>query len=325
MEDLARPEEAARRRAGEATRDERSSPAAELDLVGPVARRWRLLVLVTVAAAVLGLLVSVVTSPVYRGSASLLVGDFDTGEVSINDVRAMESLTATYADIARREPVLAGAARDVGLGDWRQLRDAVHVRVPDASPQVIEISVEGEDREQVKHIAGVVATRLVDYFDETSGGNDFVGPQLRKLEELITEGEGRVDQLRAEQTEAGATAPSSLQAEIDRTQAQVTEWRNNYASFKELTSPSSSADIRVLDQADVTREPIRPSILLNTAIAGGAGFLLALAVIHLLEGRQRRPEGGGEHATGSEETAPAGASPETTPQPPARHDLAPQR
>jgi len=242
---------------------------------------WALLVVLTVAGAVAGFVVSSAMTPVYKGTASVLVGDFDNGEVNNNEIQAMQSLTATYADIGRREPVLSGAAQDLGLGNWRELRKSVHVVVPKESPQVIEVSVEGSNRSEVQRAAGAIADRLLEYVDPTSGASDFVTPQLRRLEDAIKDSEDRLDELRAEQKKLGTDAPDSLNLEIRQTQTQIAAWQNNYAAFKELRSTSSQIAIRELDHADAARTPVRPDTRFNTLIGGFVGLLLGLAIVYL--------------------------------------------
>jgi capsular polysaccharide biosynthesis protein len=253
-------------------------------------------------------------SPVYEGTASLLVGDFSNGDVNNTEIQAMQSLTATYADIARREPVLSGAARDVGMtGGWRALDRSVTVRVPKESPQVIEIAVDGSSRERVIEIAGAVANRLVRYVDGMSAGSDFVSPQLRRLEQTIEKADTHLDELRARQQAEGADAPSSLETEINRTQDDIAEWQGNYASLMELASTSSHAAIRPLDSANAARSPVRPNIRFNTLIAELAGFLLALAIVYLLDSRRRPDDETGKHVAESPLLVPPTPSQVTIP------------
>ncbi len=261
----------------------------DFDFVGALRRRWVLVVVLTVVGAALGYGASTAMSPVYEGTASLLVGDFEDGSVSNNEVLAMQSLTATYADIARREPVLSEAAKDLPDTDWRQLRKTAHIRVPNESPQVVEITVEAGNRAWAAKAAGAIANSLVGFVDQTSGGNDFVSPQLERLEQAIEEDQQRVDDLQAQQkAEEGTPAPDALAREIERTQTQIALWQDNYASFKEIASTSSHVEIRQLGPAEADPTPVSPDLRFNTVMAGGFGFLLALAISYLLESRDRR-------------------------------------
>jgi capsular polysaccharide biosynthesis protein len=268
---------------------DRVEPSRDFDFIGALGRRWVLVVVLTVLGGLAGYGASTAMSPVYAGTASLLIGDFEDGNVSNNEILAMQSLTATYADIARREPVLSGAADELGPGtDWRQLRKAAHIRVPNESPQVVEITVEASNRAWAAKAAGAIANSIVGFVDQTSGGNDFVSPQLDRLEQAIEDDQRRVDDLQAQQEAAGASAPDSLAREIERTQTQIALWQDNYASFKEIASTSSHVEIRDLGPAEADPTPVSPDLRFNTVMAAGFGFLLALAICYLLESRDRR-------------------------------------
>lgn len=268
---------------------DRVESTKDFDFVGALRRRWVLVVVLTLLGAVAGYGASTAMSPVYQGTASLLIGDFQDGNVSNNEILAMQSLTATYADIARREPVLAGAASALGSKtDWRQLRKAAQIRVPNESPQVVDITVEASNRAWAAEAAGAIRKSLMGFIDQTSGGSDFVSPQLRRLEQAIVDDQQRVDDLQAQQAAAGASAPVSLAREIERTQAQIAAWQDNYASFKAISSTSSHVGIRTLGNAEATPTPVSPNIRFNTVMAGGFGFLLAMAISYLLESRDRR-------------------------------------
>jgi capsular polysaccharide biosynthesis protein len=267
-------------------------PTDGIDFIDAMRRRWLLLIVAAVAGAALGLGASMAMSPVYEGTASLLVGDFEDGNVSNNEILAMQSLAATYADIARREPVLSRAAKDLGPGaDWHRLRASGHVRVPNESPQVIEITVGGTSRRWAARAAGAIASSLEGFVHRTSGGQDFVSPQLQRLEQAIERDQNRLDELQSQQDKAGSSAPDSLSREITRTQAQIAAWQDNYASFRELASTSSHVAIRRLGPAEATSTPVSPDIRFNTVMGGGLGLLLALAMVYLLEARRRRGSG----------------------------------
>lgn len=262
--------------------------------VAAVRRRWLLVVLLTVLGAGIGYGASTMMTPVYRGDASLLVGDFKDGNVSNNEILAMQSLTATYADIARRQPVLAAAARELGSGvSWQQLSAAADIRVPKESPQVVEISVEGDTPAWAAKAAGAIAKHLVGFVDQTSGGTDFVTPQLRRLERDIDEGQKRVDRLRAEQASAEPQQAAELERDIERTQQQIAAWQDNYVSFEEMAATSGHVAIRALGPAEATSSPVRPNTMFNTLVAMFAGLLLALAGAYVLESRGRRPDSPG--------------------------------
>jgi uncharacterized protein involved in exopolysaccharide biosynthesis len=216
----------------------------------------------------------------------------------------MKSLAATYADIARRAPVLSSAAQELGLTtDWSGLSKSVEIRVPDASPQVIEITTRSGSAVRAQNIAAAISASLVGYANQTRDDAEFVSPQLVDLEQAIEDGQQEIGALQERQRTMGNRAPASLQSEILRLQEQVSAWRSNYASFKQLASSSSHVGVRELDPASVSPEPVSPDIGFNTVMGGFAGLLLGLALAYLLEARTSRQ-------TGSEpESSPMQGSP----------------
>lgn len=267
----------------------------DLNIVGALLRRWALVVLLTSLGAIAGYGASQQMSPVYEGTASLLVGDFDNSDVSSNEIEAMQSLASTYADIARRAPVLTEVVDDLGLSmSWTDLSKSVHIRVPDQSPQVIEITVEGSSARWAKSVSGAVSRSLVDYVDQTTGQADFVSPQLRELETSIEAAQRTTEDLLTRQERMGVAAPASLERQVRLAQDRVAKLRSSYASFKQLASSSSHVAIRVLDPADAGRDPVSPVTRFNTLMAGFVGFLLALATAYLLESRRNQHPGSDE-------------------------------
>lgn len=260
----------------------------DLDIGGLLRGRLFRLALAMFLGAALGFGVSLVMSPVYQGTADLLVGDFSSGDVTSNDITAMQSLTATYADIGRREPVLEAAAKDLGPGtDWHTLSSTVEIYVPKESPQVIEISVQGANPEHLRRVAGAVARSLVGYVGRTeSGSTDFVSAQLHRLQDSIDAGEAQLEKLQAEQRSGSASSAADLATSINRVQTQLNQSRSNYAAFRELASTSGHVSIQPLGAAYAPKTPVSPNIVFNTAVGGFVGLLLGLAVLYLLSVRR---------------------------------------
>ena len=258
-----------------------------VDFLGAVRRRWLPLLTVTLVATTLGFLASLAMPRVYQGSASVLVGDFAGDSVTINTVQASQSLASTYADVARREPILAPVAKQLGLESWRSFAERVHVRVPRESQQVIEINVKGSKPAEAEAAARAVAARLLQYAADRQGGPNFVQPQLTRLEASIDAAWKRIDELQKQQD--AATAPLArreIQKEIDLVEEQISSMQRNYRDFKALLPSSSNVAVRPLDPAYASNGPISPNVRFNTVIAGFVGLVIALAALYLWESRR---------------------------------------
>ena len=88
---------------------------------------WWLIVLLTVVAAATSYAVSLRETAVYQATTTLMVGqsirsvDLDRGDILTSQI-----LARTYADMARRQPVLHGVVERLSLNDsWRGLRKRV--------------------------------------------------------------------------------------------------------------------------------------------------------------------------------------------------------
>ena len=264
----------------------------DVDFLGAVRRRWKLLLVVTVICAALGFVYSETSPRVYEGSASLLVGEFGGDNVSNNDVQASQALAALYADVARREPILGPVAAQLGYQNWHTLLRQTHVRVPRESPQVIEITVDGRRPGLVKDAAGEIANGLMKYAaDRNSGGHNFIQPQITRLEQSIEATDARVQALTKQRdASTSPTEQADLQKQIDDLQQEISSLRGNYVDFKALLPSSSNVVVRKLDPAYASNDPISPDVKYNTVIAGFVGLVLALAVLYLIEARRRRPD-----------------------------------
>jgi capsular polysaccharide biosynthesis protein len=108
-----------------------------------VLKRWWVLVLVLIFTLAIGFGVTRQQEPVYKATASILVGQsLQTTNISTQDFRTSEELAQTYAALAQRQPVLEGTVEALGLDTrWQRLRGAVSAKlVPNT--QLVEVTVE---------------------------------------------------------------------------------------------------------------------------------------------------------------------------------------
>ena len=85
-----------------------------------------------------------------------MVGEVFTGSPDDDSVKASQALAASYADLARREPVLAPVAAELGLGDWRLLQTKVHSQPGDKNPLLIQIIATAASSLQAEKLAEAV-------------------------------------------------------------------------------------------------------------------------------------------------------------------------
>jgi capsular polysaccharide biosynthesis protein len=259
------------------------------DLVMSAVRRWPLVVAFTCLGAVIGFLASLAMPRVYEANVSLMVGQFGSGDVTINDVKAVQSLAATYTDLVRRQPVMEAVVSDLGLPiSWRELVKDVHSKIPREDPQVIDITVEASSASSAARIAASVARKLVSVTEAgNAAGSTFLQSQLTELQSDIDSISTRLQALRAKL--AGPSTPRlDVQREIDDLHSQLTQDQQNYATFRAMISPASSAKVTLLDSAHASNEAVRPNTTFNTVIVAFVGLVLGVAFAYLLAARRRR-------------------------------------
>jgi capsular polysaccharide biosynthesis protein len=84
-------------------------------LANGLRRRWKLLVGLTMLAGIMGYAASVATAPAYVATTSVLFGATAGPGVNNSAVKASQSMTQMFVDLARRQPVLQGAVSDLKL------------------------------------------------------------------------------------------------------------------------------------------------------------------------------------------------------------------
>ena len=261
-------------------------------IVNVVLRRWWLVLLLTMLTAVAGYVISQQLKPIYQATTSVIVGQsIQATNLDSRDIQTSERLALSYADIARRQPILQAVNVALNLDyTWQNLRNRVKVKlVPDT--QLLEITVEADSREEAVLIADEIAQQLIllspaslqNQEDETV--SPFVKQRLQDLQIKIETNQETLNALTQAHNSASTIEQKAvIQTDIDDLESRLAEWENTYTKFLTFVGNEKSANyIAVVENAHAKRSPIRPSIRLNTAVAGTVGFVLALGVIFLLE------------------------------------------
>ncbi|HCB49322.1 MAG TPA: hypothetical protein DEP47_07335 [Chloroflexi bacterium] len=255
-------------------------------------RRWWLVLLTALVAAGIGYVVSQSQDRVYRATTSVIVGQsIQATQLDSRDIQTSERLALTYADIARRQPVLEAVIVSLDLDyAWQNLRNRVRVDlVPDT--QLLEISVDASSREEAISIADELAQQLILISPtslqspEDENARLFVQERLQDLQKKIEASQARLDELASAMDVAPTPEEKSqIQAEMNDLEGILVEWENTYARFLQFIGGEESANyIAVVDKAHARLNPVRPTIRLNTLVAGLVGFILALGVIFILD------------------------------------------
>jgi capsular polysaccharide biosynthesis protein len=257
-------------------------------------RRLSLILLLTLLGAGAGYTVAATMEPVYRATGSILVGrPFQAANPNKEYIEASQQIAQAYADIATRQPVLEGVIDDLGSPiTWTQLRDRVSVEVPADNPQLILVAVDASSPGAAARILNELLDSVVQLSPaksklEDREIQDFVNSRLETLQRDIRERQRRIDKLELALSDAALEDVDDLQAQIDANQELVIQWQTNYSALLNFFGQDASPnDLQVLKDSGHGSGPVRPVVPLYTALVGGAGFFVGLALAYALEFRR---------------------------------------
>ena len=264
-----------------------------------------MLVMVTAISATLSYVFSKRQPPVYQATTTMIIGQiFQSTRPDRADIQTSEALVQTYADIARRQPVLQGVVETLNLDESLQdLRESVQVE-PVTGTQLFQVQVESNSPEKARAIADEVAHQLIllspTNIDsrENDTGFSFIRQQTENLEERIIGGQERVKVIAAGIAELQARVQAlrgaditilmaelaELQNEKTNLEGSITEWGKTYAELITYLEPERSSNyLSIVEPAQTNSRPVRPRVQLLTLIGSILGACLAFGLIFLLE------------------------------------------
>ncbi|MFQ5610863.1 MAG: polysaccharide biosynthesis tyrosine autokinase [Anaerolineae bacterium] len=255
-------------------------------------RWWWLIALSTGIAAVTSYVASLQQPRIYKATTTLIVGQvIQKANPTGQDFYTTERLAQSYAQVARRQPILQAAIESLGLQmSWQSLKERSNIQ-PLQGTQLLEISVLDNSPERAKAIADEVAHQLI-LQSPTSPENQarqergtFVQAQLDDLEARIAAAQARIKDLEAELATAfSARQIQDLQTEISNLQTLITGWQANYAELLSFLEGGDSPNyLAVIEPAQLPAVPVSPKVRLNVLLAAALGLALALGGVFLLE------------------------------------------
>jgi non-specific protein-tyrosine kinase len=260
--------------------------------VGIVMKWWWLLILVTAMAVVTGYGVSQRQPRVYQSSTTIMVGQsIRATELDSRDIQTSERLALTYANLARRQPVLQGVVDRLNLSDtWKRLKNRVKV-TPVEDTQLLEIRVEANSPEEAQVTADEIAHQLI-LMSPTALENQEENESQRLVRQRLEDLQARIEAGQAKHTALEAAMANSLSAkqvqdlqfEINALESLIAGWENNYTQLLIFVESNKSPNyLTVVEPAQANPDPIRPRVRLNMLLAGVLGLCLALGLIFVLE------------------------------------------
>ena len=254
-------------------------------------RRWWLLLASALLFGAAGYLYSIRQMPVYQATTSLIVGSpIQDTNLNRNDLQVSQQLALTYADIARRQPVMQNTIENLQLPiGWSQLRGRVRAQLV-GDTQLLELKVEASTPAEAQLIADEVARQLVSISpsgkQRDQAEDEFARNRLFVLRDKIEKAQMQIEQLEGDLINSiGISANAvAVEEQIVALEGLIARWESNYAQLlSSLNEGRAVNDLTVLENALASAKPIRPRTGTNTLIAALFGLGLAVGLVLLKE------------------------------------------
>jgi non-specific protein-tyrosine kinase len=262
----------------------------DIKLYARLAWRWLwLVVLCALVGGVSAYLVSLGMTPTYQAASKVMINEARTPtSTNYNDILASERVARTYADLMRRETVLAEALVRLGLDPLLADTEISAVTVtPVRDTQLVALTVEGPNPQLVAAVANTLPAVFVDELRkiQVSRFAESKVSLAEQLEELNHQVE--TTKLQLAELEIQRTAQEEL--EYTRLGSALAQYQSSYANLLQsyetlrLTEAQSTDTIVLIEPAAIPDDPVRPRVLVNTLLAAVVAALGALGVVFLIE------------------------------------------
>ena len=252
-----------------------AADAARLSIIWQVLRqRWRLLIVVAALGALVGAGVSLVFSPGYQTSASVL----------LQGPRNPDELL-TEAQVAHSSVVLDRAAAALRWDrSGTELADDVTAAVADGN--IVEITAMGDTPEHAQQLADRVAQEYVTFSTQLMANTADASAQVSQeqqetLRQQIIETNQRISELHNSAGQGQTIDSVGVRTELESLRTALSQ---AVAKLDELDAVSGQAKMVVMGAAERPAGPAAPTM--THFVAGGAGLFFLLGLFgHLLMAR----------------------------------------
>jgi polysaccharide biosynthesis transport protein len=219
----------------------------------------------------------------YEAKATLIVGQsLSAVNPDYTQLLASERLSATYAVVATKRPILDAVIKQLGLVETSdELSKQVRADAPLEST-LLTISAQDVDPTRAAALANALAEQLI------AASPAIQGRQAEFQESIDADLKATQDQINT--TQAQIETLSGLpnrtvaqQANLQTLQVRLASLLSTYATLLSYSSGSASNLLTVIEPAIAPTDPMSPRPLLNTLLAAGLGLLLAAGVVAVIE------------------------------------------
>lgn len=270
---------------------------ARQTIAARVASRWWLILILTLVGAGAGYTRSMMAESTYQATTTLLIGrPLTDAEVDQDAIETSQRLASTYADLVGRQPILQGAATELGLDvAWQDLRDRVDASVPRQDAPIVLIRTEAASPKEAASLAGAVSDQVIAMSPTTTEDvrvahvRDFVDSRLQQTQQLIAEAQARTTRLKAQIGTAAGSARDAIRSKIAHAETHLLDLQQNYVSLLGFVSSGGVTNyVEVLEPSEADASPVRPSLPIDIAPGALLGFVLGVILASVI--------GGADHA-----------------------------
>jgi succinoglycan biosynthesis transport protein ExoP len=246
-------------------------------------RTWLPLLVLSVAVAGAGAYgLSTVTPKTYEAQATVIVGQsYAAGTADYNQLLASQRLSATYASLATKRPLLATVIQELKLNESPDTLGRKVQAKAQADVATLTISAQDADPDRAAAIANAVADELITASLAVQGGQSdiqsSVDADLKSTQELIATTQARVKRL------SQVTRTAAQDQELDQAYAQLITLRSTYAQLLGFASPTQANRLTVIEPAVPPTVAVSPRPLVNAILAATVAFLAVAAVAFVVE------------------------------------------
>lgn len=258
--------------------------------VAPLIRWWWLILASVVISGVSSYVGTRASPRIYQSRITLMVGQIlQNPNPSQSEFYMGQALAQSYADLAKREPVLRATLEALGLKwDWVVLQTMTYSRVVPGT-QLLEISVLDNDPQRVGILTQEIAQQLILQSPaatdpEKEAERQFVLQEIENLKSNIGNSREEIRQL--DDMIAKSNSARQIQDARDRQtelQAQITTWQATYAQMLTNLQQGTSNFLSVVEPAQIPGWLVGPSLKSNMLMAIAVGLALSCGAAFLLE------------------------------------------
>lgn len=255
------------------------------EYITPLRRWWWLILATTLVAAVSSFLATRPQPPIYRASATLMIGSaLANPNPTGGEFVLAQQLAQTYVDLANLSQLREATRTNLGIS-----RLPEYMVTHQTNTQLIKIDVTDTSPERAMVVANELAHQLIlrsptSTTQENQARQAFVN---QELDDLQVEIQKTKDEITIKQQELAdsfsAREISELQNSISALENKLNAMQTNYASLLDSTQQGATNAISVVQEATIPVSPIGPNKQLTIIATALVGFVLATGAAYLLE------------------------------------------